>query len=152
VDISCFMRTELVFLDIDAQSKMDAFQHIVNGMVQNEIIDDPAAFLAEIVDRENQSSTCIGRGIALPHTRTVFLDQPIIAFARARKHVNFSEKSTDSVRFIFLMGTPAGDPGTYLKILGNLCRRLRATGFRDSLETAVSAKEILGLFSDESVN
>lgn len=147
VDLSTFMRSDLVFLDIDAQDKIDVFRKIVDGMAESKIINHPNDFLAEIVKRENQSSTCIGRGIALPHTRTVFVERPIIAFARTQSAISYSNRPLDSVEFVFLMGTPKSDPNTYLIILGNLCRLLRKEDFRKALRAAANAEEIIGLFT-----
>ncbi len=152
MDISNFMRADLVFLDVDAHDKNQVFSHIVEGMVECHVIEEPDAFLGEILDRELQSPTCIGRGIALPHTRTIFVDQPVIAFARTKEAVSFSSKSKDAVKLVFLMGTPKNDPNTYLQILGNLCRLLREDAFRDELKEADSPGKILALFAKEKMN
>lgn len=147
MELSDFMRSELVFLDVEARSKVDIFRKIVKGMARSKVINHPEAFLDEIIERENQAPTCIGRGIALPHTRTIFVNKPIIAFARTRGAVAFSNRPTDNVEFVFLMGTPKNDPNTYLRILGKLCKLLRDQKFRNSLRKAVEPNQILDLFS-----
>lgn len=147
LDISEFMRDDLVFLDVEARDKNDVFQKIIDGMARSKVINQPAAFLDEILERESQAPTCIGRGVALPHTRTFFVERPVIAFARTRNRVSFSQRPTDQVEFIFLMGTPVGDPDTYLHILGNLCRLLRENKFRDALRAAKSSRDVLSLFN-----
>ncbi|MFQ5630902.1 MAG: PTS sugar transporter subunit IIA [bacterium] len=141
------MRSDLVFLDIEAQDKVDVFRKIIDGMAEVKVINHPHAFLKEIIQREDQSPTSIGRGIALPHTRTIFVEKPVIAFARTNDAISFSDRPLDSVEFVFLMGTPKNDPNTYLLILGNLCRLLREKDFRKALRAAGNAEEIIALFA-----
>ena len=146
VNLSSYMRSDLVFLDIDAQDKVDIFRKIIDGMAERNVINHPGAFLDEIIQREEQAPTCIGRGIALPHTRTYFVEEPVIAFARTRKAVSFSDRALDAVEFVFLMGTPINDPDTYLHILGHLCALLRGRDFREALRGANSPEEIIAMF------
>lgn len=148
VRLSSFMRSDLVFLDVEARDKLDVFRRIVDGMAECKIINQPQAFLEEIIQRENQAPTCIGRGVALPHSRTIFVDRPIIAFARTRNAISFSQRPFEAVEFVFLMGTPKDDPNTYLRILGNLCKLLREKEFLSALRKAASADEIIELFAE----
>ena len=150
MNLSEYMQKDLVFLNIEANTKKDLFERIVASMAQNKIIDHPGAFLDELMQREDKAPTCIGRGIALPHTRTQFVDRPIIAFARLNSPINFSQNPKDSVQLVFLMGTPAADPNTYLKILADLCTQLRDSKFRDKLLHARKRDQILQLLSMSS--
>ena len=147
MNISKYMRPDLVFLDLVSRDKDDLFAKIVQGMAQCHVIKQPAAFLDEILQREIQAPTSIGRGIALPHTRTLFVAKPIIAFARVRPPIRFTSHPEDEVELIFLMGTPKDDPNIYLQILGHLCKRLRKPAFRESLLEATSPAEVLALLS-----
>ncbi|RMD98561.1 MAG: PTS sugar transporter subunit IIA [Calditrichaeota bacterium] len=148
MDISQFMRPDLIFLDVRGQSKIDIFREIIEGMAKRHVIEHPKAFLEEIVQREAQAPTCIGRGVALPHTRTIFVDKPIIAFARTYRPISFGQQPEDSVEMIFLMGTPKEDPNTYLRILGNLCKLLRKKEIRELLMRASTPGEILQIISE----
>lgn len=151
MDISKFMRPDLIFLDIQGRSKQEIFQEIIEGMARAHVIEHPKAFLEEILQREEQAPTCIGRGVALPHTRTIFVDRPVIAFARTTSPVSFSPFPEDQVEMIFLMGTPKEDPNTYLRILGNLCKLLRRKEIRAMLLTAQSPAEVLDILSERKI-
>jgi len=149
VDIAQFMRPDLVFLDVESKNKFDIFKAIVDHMAEMEVIDHPQAFLDELIDRETQAPTCIGRGIALPHTRTIFVDRPIIAFARTTRAISFGKQPDDDVELIFLMGTPKQEHNTYLRILGNLSRLLRKAEVREMLKSAESPAEVLQIVSEQ---
>lgn len=142
------MKEELVFLNLKADNKTDLFKRIVDSMAECKLIEKPADFLDELIQRESKASTFIGRGIALPHTRTLCVDRPIIAFARLNSPISFSQNPKDTVQLVFLMGTPKADPNTYLKILADLCTQLRNNAFRDELLQAVEQQQVLKLLSN----
>ncbi|MCA9731350.1 MAG: PTS sugar transporter subunit IIA [Deferribacteres bacterium] len=148
MNLSEFMKEELVFLNIHVKDKKDLFKHIVESMAANKIIEEPIGFLDELLQRESKASTFIGRGIALPHTRTLYVDRPIIAFARLDTPISFSQNPKDTVQLVFLMGTPKSDPNTYLKILADLCTQLRSNEFRDELMKVMEQKQVLRLLSN----
>jgi len=146
--LSDFLSEKLVVLDLEAKDKLDAFRTVVTRMANQNAITSPEIFLDEVIARENIEPTCIGRGIAFPHSRTLCVNRPVIAFARARKSIPFTGKESDKVQLIFVMGTPKDDSTTYLQILARLCRLLRQNRFRDRLLTAGSPQEILHLFDE----
>ncbi|KAA3662495.1 MAG: PTS sugar transporter subunit IIA [Calditrichaeota bacterium] len=148
MNLSEFMKEELIFLNVHVKDKEDLFKHIVDSMAEYRLIEEPASFLEELMQRENKASTFIGRGIALPHTRTLYVESPIIAFARLDNPISFSQNPQDAVRLVFLMGTPKSDPNTYLKILADLCAQLRDNDFRDQLMNVEERKQVLRMLAN----
>lgn len=148
VQLSDYLSENLIFLDLDADDKYHAFKTMVARMAKQNVIAEPATFLNEVIARENIEPTCIGRGIALPHTRTLCVKKPIIAFARTNQSISFTQTRNDGVQLIFMMGTPKDEVNQYLQILARLCRLLRRSEFREKLLTASSPKEILKLFDE----
>jgi len=148
VRLSDYLSENLIILNLQAKDKMDAFRTMVSSLAASKKVADPATFLAEVMAREAIEPTSIGRGVALPHTRTRSVHQPVIVFARAPEGIPFTANHTDQVQLIFMMGTPKDEANLYLQILARLCRLLRRNEFRDRLLTASTPKEILQLFSD----
>lgn len=146
VQLADYLSENLIFLNLDASSKLEAFQAMVTNMAQQHAINQPQAFLQEVIARENLEPTCIGRGVAFPHTRTEFVDRPVIAFARTSRRIHFNSSTNEAVNLIFMLGTPKNEANEYLEILARLCRLLRRPGFRQRLLSAHSPKEILQLF------
>ena len=146
VRLSDYLPENLIFLDLQVNDKLEAFRRIVDNMAGLKVIDEPQTFLNEVVERESIEPTCIGRGVAFPHTRTQCVDKPVIAFARTSQSIPFTQQCSESVQLIFMMGTPKDEANLYLQILARLCRLLRRSEFRDRLLSATSPKEILQLF------
>ena len=148
VRLADYFTEQSIFLDLNAENKMDAFQVMVSSMGREHVIAEPNTFLQEVVAREAIESTCIGRGVAFPHTRTACVEKPVIAFARTSKTITSVREKADKIKFIFMMGTPKNEANEYLQILARLCRLLRNHNFREKLQTATTPKEILQLFTD----
>lgn len=146
--LSDYLSENLIILDLQAKNKTDAFRTMVSSLAANKVIADPAAFLEEVMAREAIEPTSIGRGVALPHTRTRSVHKPVIIIARAAQAIPFTANHTDPVQLIFMMGTPKDEANLYLQILARLCRLLRRNEFRDRLLAASTPQEILKIFSD----
>ena len=146
--ISNYLRSDLIFLDLDAQRKDNAIAKIVELMEKNHVLTDSSAFLSEVLQRESLGSTAIGKGVALPHARTQNVKEIVIAFARLKEGVDFGAEDKEPVRLIFLLGTPLDAVGEYLKVLARLSKLLRDAKIRKGLLKAESPKEVLELFSN----
>ncbi len=146
-----FLSEDLIFLDLDVADQAGAFRAIVEGMAYHGAITDPSAFLRELLEREAIEPTCMGRGVAFPHTRTDLVKHPVISFARPLLPIPFNNDSADDVRLIFVMGTPKSENNLYLNILSRLCKMLRHPDFRDSLIAARTPREALRLIETEEL-
>jgi len=143
-----YLSESLIFLDLDADDKATALRAIVEGMARQRAIENPAAFLQEILDREAIEPTCMGRGVAFPHARTDLVKRPVIAFARPIFPIPFNDHIADDVCLIFMMGTPKAEANLYLNILARLCKMLRQSDFRDALLSAQTPRETLRLIQE----
>ena len=148
MQLSDFLSEKLIVLELEAPNKVEAFRTMVARMARHHAISCPEIFLDEVMARENIEPTCIGRGIAFPHTRTLCVKRPVIAFGRARQSIPFTTKESDNVQLIFVLGTPKDDSSTYLQILARLCRLLRQTHFRERLLAAATPKDVVNLFDE----
>ncbi len=150
--LSEYLDYRLIYLDVAAKEKKDAITKVVELMKKNKVINNADEFLEEIFQRESLGSTAIGRGVALPHTRTKSVKKLIIAFARLTKGIDFGAEDREPVRLIFVIGTPADTVGEYLKILAKLSRLLKEGGLRKKLLKAQSAQEVLDLIVEAENN
>jgi PTS system nitrogen regulatory IIA component len=120
-----YMDKKLIFLDLPAHSKEDAIAAIVRRMKENKAIKDESELLEEIYNRETQGGTSLGNGVAIPHARLRSLDKIVVAMAKLTSGVNFSEEDHEPVRLIFILITPTGKAGEYLKVLARLSKFLK---------------------------
>lgn len=77
---------------------------------------NPNKLLTDLINREKKSTTGIGRGIAIPHVRTMNAKDMIMAFARSTEGVEFLAVDGEPVRLFLAVVAPPYDDAQYLKI------------------------------------
>lgn len=143
--LSDYLDRNLILLDLPAAGKGDALARIVDHLGDVSLISDRGAFLAEVLKRDGQGSTAIGRGVAIPHARSRALERIVVAMARLRDGVDFGAEDGEPVRLVFLLGTPTERAGEYLKVLGRLSKLLKENGLRRELLQAASPEAVLDM-------
>ena len=146
--ISEHLREQLVLLDVNAYDKKSAIAKTVENMASCNVLNDPAKFLDEVMQRENLGSTAIGNGVGLPHARTQNISEIVIAVTRLKSSVPFSPENGELVNLVILIGTPLNAVGEYLKVLARLSKLLRDNAIRNAILTATTPAEIVKIFED----
>ena len=145
--ITEYLKEELVLLDVKMPDKNSAIAKTVENMAKNKVLTEPSSFLEEVLKRESLGSTAIGEGIALPHARTQYVSEIIVAITRLVKPVDFSHDK-EPVQFIFLIGTPLNAIGEYLKVLARFSKLLRNANVRSSLVSVKTPAELINIFNE----
>ncbi len=108
-----------------------------------------AGFYEELLARERIESTCLGNEIAFPHARTDFLKGMVLAIGRSPQGVWF-ENSGQTVKLIFVIGTPKRMVTDYLSVVGGLARLLKDASTRESLIAAPNVEEFIATLTQPS--
>ena len=101
----------------------------------------PEEMLREVTERENQQSTCLGEGIAVPHARMEGLSTIGLSVAVLPRPVSFESGERRDVSISILVIAPVERPNLVLKIWGAFIRLLRTQGVRDQLAAARTPQE-----------
>ena len=137
--------TDLVAIDVDAGGDKEA----VIGLLAARLADagrssDGAGLVGAAMAREAQSATGLPGGIAIPHCRSPFVDQPTIGFARLSPAVDFGAPDGPA-DLAFLIAAPDSGGAEHMKLLSSLARALVRKDFVESLRNAGSAAEVVEL-------
>ena len=97
-------------------------------------------FYNELLARERLDTTCLGNEIALPHARTEHVQNIVMAVGRSDTGVHF-ENGNQTVRLMFVLGTPKSNPGDYLQVVSALCRILKEAPNREALPAAATPED-----------
>jgi fructose-specific phosphotransferase system IIA component len=146
--LSDYLARDLVMLDLPVASKDEALVRIVGRLADSQVVGGRDEFLADVIRREAQGSTTIGRGVAIPHARSKTLGRIVVAMARLNGGVDFGAEDGEPVRLVFLIGTPGDKAGEYLKVLGRLSKLLKENGLRRELLKASSPAAVLELLEE----
>ena len=126
-----------------ANSKEEAIIQLVDLMVENENINDKEAYKQAVLKREEEGTTGIGEGIAIPHGKTEAVEKPGLAAMIIPDGVDFKSLDGSPAKLLFLIAAPNTKDNVHLDVLSRLSTLLMDTDFRQALYNAKSSKEFL---------
>ncbi|MGG6310221.1 PTS fructose transporter subunit IIABC [Paenibacillus macerans] len=144
--ITDLMIKETMIMDLQTESKEAAINELIASLAASGRINDSAKFKEAIFKREEQSSTGIGGGIAMPHAKTVAVNEPTVVFAKSRKGVDFDSLDGEPVHLFFMIAAPEGAGNPHLRTLAALSRLLIDGDFIAKLKDAKTPDEVAALF------
>jgi opine dehydrogenase len=124
-----------------------AISELIGAVEETGRIQDDALARRDVYAREEEGSTWIGHGVAVPHAVTQAVDQPLIAHGYSERGVRIGakKKKKEHARHVFLvLGAPSSRP-LHLRILARLSRLLITVEFRRDLDDCTSGQEVLAL-------
>lgn len=116
-----FFSTDSVKLELEADTKDEALKELIGVLGLDE---KSAGILFKMLKRrENLGSTGIGRGIAIPHCRSLVVNRLRVAFGRKSSGLDFKAIDDKPVRYIFLIVAPPLEVSNqYLPVLGRIAQ------------------------------
>jgi len=149
LELSEFVSPQLTKAELSSTQKLDVIKELVELLDKEGYLTDADAFLKAVLEREKAGSTGIGKGIAIPHSRTAAVREVVIAVGRSTAGIEFEALDGKPVHLVFLIAAPAESGGLYLKALARLSRLLRYQEFRKKLMEAKDVQGILDVISSE---
>ena len=126
-----------------ANSKEEAIIQLVDLMVENENINDKEAYKQAVLKREEEGTTGIGEGIAIPHGKTDAVEKPGLSAMIIPDGVDFKSLDGNPAKLLFLIAAPNTKDNVHLDVLSRLSTLLMDTDFRQTLYDAKTPKEFL---------
>jgi fructose-specific phosphotransferase system IIA component len=151
VNFSELLSPECIDLDLKGKKKREIIGEMVNLLAKNENILYGKDIIEELMSREKETSTGIGKGVAIPHKLMRGIRASIICFGRSKHPVNFDAIDGKQVDLFFLLLGPEGSTNTHLRILSKLSRYVHNDTFLAALRQAKTAEEVVSIFSREEV-
>ena len=123
----------------------DAVIRALAGQAEKQGRLDVSPVVDAALAREEQSTTAVGNGVAIPHARSGAVSVPTLAFARLQTPVEWDAPDDEPVDLVFLIAVPEDAGEQHLKILAKLARALMKDDFRELLRSASSAEDVVDL-------
>lgn len=127
--------------------KNDALDQMVDLMVKSGKINDREAYRKQVYAREEESTTGIGEGIAIPHGKCDAVTKPGLAAMVVKSGVDFDALDGEPVTLIFLIAAPNTEDNIHLDVLSKLSVLLMDEEFTSNLRNAKSAEEFLEIIN-----
>ncbi len=131
-----------ITLSVQATKRTVAINEVAKLLESHPDVANFQGFYNELLARERLDTTCLGNEIALPHARTEHVKKIVLAVGRSADGVLF-ENSNQTVKLMFVLGTPKNNPTDYLILVGALCRLIKDASSRDALMAAATPEAFI---------
>ena len=145
--IQDLLNKKVMLLDLQATTKEAAIDEMINSLVDNGVVADFDVFKAGIMAREAQTSTGLGDGIAMPHSKNAAVKEATVLFAKSNKGVDYESLDGQPTDLFFMIAAPEGANDTHLAALAELSKYLMQDGFADRLRKVTSPDEVIAAFN-----
>ncbi len=137
---------QCVVVPLQAKTKRDAIDQLVDSMVAAGRITDADAVKKAVWDRELQRSTGIGEGLAIPHGKTSAAPKLILAVGRLAEPIDYDSIDRKPVRLVVLLVSPPEKTSEHIQALGRISRLMTSADFRERVYSAPNPSELVELF------
>ena len=134
-----------ILLDAAPKTKSEALDQIVDLMAKSGKIRDLEAYRKQVYLREEESTTGIGEGIAIPHGKCSAVERPGLAAMVVKDGVDFESLDGEPVTLIFLIAAPNTEDNVHLDVLSKLSVLMMDEEFSQSLRQAESVEQFLAI-------
>ena len=143
--ITDLLDAKSISLNLSPKSKSEALDMAVDLMVKSGKINDREGYRKQVYLREEEGTTGIGEGMAIPHGKCDAVDRPGLAAMVIKDGVDFDSIDGDPVTLLFLIAAPNTEDNVHLDVLSKLSVLLMDEEFSKSLRNAKSVDVFLSI-------
>ena len=140
------LRPDNLVVGLRSQRKFDALRELTAVFDDDDAVTDPKAFLSNLILREKQSSTGIGKGVAVPHAHEDSIRRQILAIGISHEGIEFDAIDGAPVHIVAVLGTPIKHQKQHMELLAALSRLLQNEEVRLALVAAGNIEEVIEIF------
>ncbi len=143
------VQEKVIKTPLASKDKPDVLRELVQILKDAGEIDDYDAVLTAIVTREDQQSTGLQDGIAVPHGKTTSVPRLKLAIGIAPEGIDFDSLDGNLSKLFFLLVAPPDQSGPHVEALGEIAKLAQSRAFCKALIAADDAKEVVELLQGD---
>jgi mannitol/fructose-specific phosphotransferase system IIA component (Ntr-type) len=145
--LASLLTNDQVILDMKSEEHWPAIVELVDHLDRHEFLkgEDKEAILEALHTREDQISTGIGSGVAIPHAFSETLDHVVAVFGRSKAGIDFEALDNAPVNFVLLFVVPKKDYHMHLQTLAAIAKLFNNCEVRQQLASAETREEIISI-------
>lgn len=148
-DPSKILALNNIQVDVDVKDRDDALKYLADFAVQNNLATDAAKVLASYKQREQEGSTGMTEGFAIPHAQSAAINKSAMIILKLKKPIDWQSLDGQKIDTVISFLIPEVDSNSHLKYLSNTAKLLTHEDFIASLKKANTPEEIYHLFKNE---
>lgn len=137
---------ERVKFNLEASSKGEVIDELIDILYKDGKLKDKEEFKKAVLKREEEFSTGIGMGIAIPHGKSNAVISPCIAFGSSAKGIDYESMDDKPAHLFFLIAVPEESSDLHLRALSEISRKLMHEEVRKKLLNCKTFEEFLEVF------
>lgn len=145
--IADLMDEKHINLNLKATSKSEVIKELIDMLERTGGLLDRDAYEQAVFRREEDSTTGIGMGVAIPHGKSSGVKEPAIVFGKKDGGIDFESLDGKPAKVFFLIAVPDSSSNIHLDILKHLSRALMHQDLRDKIMKAQSKSDLLSVFA-----
>ena len=145
-EIRDVLKPAFINFDLKTTDKQAAISELANTFLTKGVVTNDSVYLEAVMKREEESTTGIGFGVAIPHGKSAAVAEPSLAFGRSQAGIQYDSMDGKPVHLMFLIAVPETSNDEHLRILTKLSRKLMHEDVRQKLMTVTDAEEIYQIF------
>lgn len=148
MQIAALLKEENIHLHLAAKEKRDLLAAMTEDLAKSGAVRDPETCLAAVLEREEQCTTGVGEGIAIPHCKSDAVDHTVVGAVTVPDGVEYDALDGKPVRLVFMILTPAGMDNDHVRVLARLSRLLLVPNLATRLCDAADAETFLQIIRE----
>lgn len=146
MNIRDLINSNLINLSLKVNTKTEVLKEVANMIDQDNRLNSKQQYYDKLIEREEQFSTGLGYGIAIPHAKTKAVKKPTMTVIKLDRSIEWKAIDDNPVKLVIGLAVPEEQgANTHLKIISKLSMNLMEKEFRDKLMSAKNKMEILNL-------
>ena len=146
MNILDILSPQAVKAPLQSAEKRAAIDELVDLLAEAGLIDDAEKLKTVVWEREQQRSTGIGEGLAIPHGKCDCSNKLVMAVGRPAEPIEFGSVDRKPVKLIVLLSSPPDKTADHIQALGKISRLMSDAAFREATFAAESGEELYELF------
>ena len=131
--ITELLNSQSIALDMKAADKRDIIEKMTILMEKSGNLTDRKQYLKGVLEREEEGTTGIGEGIAIPHAKNAAVKRAGLAAMVLKEEVDYDSLDGEPVKLIFMIAAPENGANEHLQALARLSTMLIDDSFREEL-------------------
>ncbi|MGW8425166.1 PTS fructose transporter subunit IIABC [Peribacillus simplex] len=149
--ITDLLKLDTIIINLQSVTKQEVIDELSGKLAEADRLNDVEGFKAAILKREEQSTTGIGEGIAIPHAKTSAVRVPAICFGKSVSGVDYESLDGQPAHLFFMIAASEGANADHLETLSRLSSLLMDDKFRAQLISATSGEEVLEIINQKEM-
>ena len=133
-----------ILLSVEGENRQDVIRALCTAAAKTEGVNE-SVIRAKVMQRENEMTTALENGLAVPHARLPRLTHPVVIYGRCARGIDWNAEDGYPVTHLFLVLTPESDPASQLQVLSGIADTFDKPEIRRKIDGEKTAADILQL-------